>query len=132
MDTGSTLFWIALGIMLASVAWDVPRPKDIILTSMLYLCGLALADVSFFFKPHLSGFALWMSFGGVTLYGVIFMATLWPLLRRRRARKGLRFRCYHCGLPYDEHEGEGFCDGVSEVQQGQDDGQLPEGAGGQP
>jgi len=100
MSTANIFYTLAGAFIATGMVWDT-FGKNRLLAPLTFLTGLGFADMSLFFAPGVKGWGLWLPVTFITLSGVMF--AVGTALKERKT------------------------DGISEVQQGQDDGELPEG-----
>ncbi len=108
MSSADLFWWIGVVCFVIGFAWGAWRPKDQPVPGLVYLIGVAGFDLSLIFDPNLSGKDLWVPLILMSAMGLLFVF----------------LSCFQVHFKKKERN-----DGVEGVQQGQADGQLPEGAG---
>lgn len=127
MSTANIFYALAGLFILGGMAYVMISPARL-LPGLTFLTGLGFAIMSLIFSPNVVGWSLWIPVISIIAAGGMFIGGL--LMEPSSKIRAIEV-CNVCGLPHteitDPHEGEEENDGVSEVQQGQDDGLVPEG-----
>lgn len=115
METSNLFWWIGVVCFMVGFVWGALRAKDQPVPGLIYLTGLAAFDVSLIFDPNLSGADLWVPLVLMTALGVVFVALSWGAGHLRM--------CKECKEERNARKG---------ADQGQVDGELPQGEGSEP